>query len=273
MNLRAGVDLGGTKIQAVVVDDRFQVVGEERRPTPTKGKPADVAAEIAAAVRGAAGAAEVEPAELSSIGVGSPGDVDDANGTVTTARNLPKWEGSFPLAAALQDALGPRVSLGNDVNVATMAEATLGAGTPYSSMLGVFWGTGVGGGAKGSRTTILCMSFGAFVGMVAVLLAGQLGGLGSLAAPIAVGLGATVIVLASSIPLLATIPASVYGFASIAGLILLGADAGMTPVKAFVPTILSILIGAAFGYVSEYLAGALTRKSAAPGADAASRAA
>jgi glucokinase len=146
MNLRAGVDLGGTKIQAVVVDDRYQVVGEERRATPTKGKPADVAAEIVAAVRGAAAAAEIEAGELSSIGVGSPGDVDDANGTVTTARNLPNWEGSFPLAAALQEALGPRVSLGNDVNVATMAEATLGAGQPYRSMLGVFWGTGVGGG-------------------------------------------------------------------------------------------------------------------------------
>jgi glucokinase len=146
MNLRAGVDLGGTKIQAVVVDDRYQVVGEERRATPTKGKPADVAAEIVAAVRGAAAAAEIEAGELSSIGVGSPGDVDDANGTVTTARNLPNWEGSFPLAAAIQEELGPRVSLGNDVNVATMAEATLGAGQPYRSMLGVFWGTGVGGG-------------------------------------------------------------------------------------------------------------------------------
>jgi glucokinase len=146
MNLRAGVDLGGTKIQAVVVDERFQVVGEERRPTPTKGKPADVAAEIAAAVRGAATAADAEASELSSIGVGSPGDVDDANGTVTSARNLPNWDGSFPLAGALQEELGPRVSLGNDVNVATMAEATLGAGQPYRSMLGVFWGTGVGGG-------------------------------------------------------------------------------------------------------------------------------
>ena len=87
MNLRAGVDLGGTKIQAVVVDDRYQVVGEERRATPTKGKPADVAAEIVAAVRGAAAPAEVEPGELSAIGVGTPGDVDDPNGTVTTARS------------------------------------------------------------------------------------------------------------------------------------------------------------------------------------------
>jgi glucokinase len=146
MNLRAGIDLGGTKIQAVVVDERFTVLGQERMPTPTRGGPADVAAAMVAAVRGAAEAAEAEPSELSSIGVGSPGDVDDAGGTVTSARNLPGWEGTFPLAAALSDELGPPVSLGNDVNVATMAEATLGSGRGYQSMLGVFWGTGVGGG-------------------------------------------------------------------------------------------------------------------------------
>ena len=146
MSLRAGVDLGGTKIQAVVVDERYSVVGDERAPTPTSGGPPDVAAAIAEAVRGAATAAGADAGDLTAIGVGSPGDVDDENGTVTSARNLPGWEGSFPLAAALKDDLGPPVSLGNDVNVATMAEATLGAGQGYSSLLGVFWGTGVGGG-------------------------------------------------------------------------------------------------------------------------------
>jgi hypothetical protein len=115
-----------------------------------------------------------------------------------------------------------------------------------------------GGKATGTRNTIACMSFGSVVGMAAVLLAGQLGALGSLAAPVAVGLGATVIVLASAVPILATIPASVYGFASIAGLILLGT--GMTPQTALLPTLLSIVIGATFGYVSEAVAGALTAK-------------
>ncbi len=115
-----------------------------------------------------------------------------------------------------------------------------------------------GGKATGTRNTIVCMSFGSVVGMAAVLLAGQMGTLGAFAAPVAVGLGATVIVLASSLPILATIPASVYGFASIAGLILLGA--GMTPHTALLPTLLSIVIGAAFGYVSEAVAGALTAK-------------
>jgi len=121
-----------------------------------------------------------------------------------------------------------------------------------------------GGGVKGSTTTIVGMSFGALVGMVAVILAtGALAGLGDLAAPVAVGLGAAVICLASAIPLLATIPASVYGFAAIAGPILL---AEMSPTEAIVPTIVSVIIGAVFGYVSEMLAGALTKKEAAPAA-------
>jgi hypothetical protein len=118
-----------------------------------------------------------------------------------------------------------------------------------------------GGRITGTRNTIVCMSFGSIVGMVAVMLAGQLGSLGSLAAPVAVGLGAAVICLASAMPLLAVIPASVYGFASIAGLILLGA--GMTPTTAVVPTILSIIVGAAFGYVSEVVTNALAAKPAA----------
>ena len=125
----------------------------------------------------------------------------------------------------------------------------------------IAWGCHFHSGGKfgGTRTTVLCMSFGAIVGLAALLLAGQLGSLGPLAAPVAVGLGATVIVLASSIPLLATIPASVYGFASIAGLALLGA--GMTPTGALLPTILSVVIGAGFGFVSEILADALTKKT------------
>jgi hypothetical protein len=125
----------------------------------------------------------------------------------------------------------------------------------------IAWGCHYHSGGKfaGTTKTIVCMSFGAVVGMTAGLLAmGPFGPLGQFAAPVAVGLGATVICLASKLPFLATIPASVYGFASIAGLFLLGT--GMTPTTALVPTILSIIIGAAFGYVSEAVAGALTKK-------------
>jgi glucokinase len=65
---------------------------------------------------------------------------------VTSARNLPGWEGTFPLAETLERALGCKVRVGNDVQVATDAEFKLGAGRLYGSLLGVFWGTGVGGG-------------------------------------------------------------------------------------------------------------------------------
>jgi glucokinase len=139
-----GIDLGGTKIQAVVVDDDSNVLASARRQTPTSGGPADVARELEGSLRDAAVAAAVDPAELEGVGVGSPGTV--ADGTVTSARNLPGWEGSFPLAAELSRALGSEVRVGNDVRVATLAEHRLGAGRLYESMLGVFWGTGVGGG-------------------------------------------------------------------------------------------------------------------------------
>ncbi len=142
--MHGGIDLGGTKIQAAIVDEDHSVLGSARRATPTTGGPADVAVELEAAVRDAAKAAEVEPAALAGIGIGSPGTID--GGTVTSARNLPGWEGSFPLAATLEQALACRVAVGNDVQVATDAEFKLGAGRLYRSLLGVFWGTGVGGG-------------------------------------------------------------------------------------------------------------------------------
>jgi glucokinase len=144
MSAYGGIDLGGTKIQTVIVDDGHTVLGSARRPTPTSGGPRDVANAMAVALRDAAKAAEIEPARLDGIGVGSPGTIED--GVVTSARNLPDWEGTFPLAAKLEDALGPEVRVGNDVQVATDAEVKLGAGQPYDSLLGVFWGTGVGGG-------------------------------------------------------------------------------------------------------------------------------
>src|SRR5690349_12656320 len=139
-----GIDLGGTKIQAVVVDESHEVLGSARHPTPTEGGPADVALAMVGALREAQEEAKTD--ELTAVGVGSPGAVDEEQGTVTSARNLPDWEGTYPLAEKLQTALGAPVVISNDVNVATQAEFTLGAAKPFRSILGVFWGTGVGGG-------------------------------------------------------------------------------------------------------------------------------
>ena len=148
MTVRVGVDLGGTKIQTVVVDDDHRVIGQARHPTPKDRGPAGVAEEIVATVEEATGEANVKVGDVIGVGIGSPGTSDDAAGTVTQARNVtPDWTRSFELAEAVSKPLGGLpVRLGNDVKVGTMAEAHLGAGEGHASLLGVFWGTGVGSG-------------------------------------------------------------------------------------------------------------------------------
>ncbi len=101
MALRGGIDLGGTKMEAVVVDDASEVLGSARRETPRTGGPDDVVRELVEVLREAATAAGVEPAELAGVGVGSPGEVDRDAGTVARAGNLPGWNDAFPLVTVL----------------------------------------------------------------------------------------------------------------------------------------------------------------------------
>ena len=143
---RGGIDLGGTKIQTVVVDSDNQVLGQSRRPTPTTGGPEDVAREMEAALREAAAQAGLGTRDLAGVGVGSPGDADESTGVVSDARNLPGWIGPFPLGEHLSGQFGVPVRIGNDVTVAVQAEFELGAAKEFDTILGVWWGTGVGGG-------------------------------------------------------------------------------------------------------------------------------
>jgi len=175
---RGGIDLGGTKIEAVVVDGRNQVIGSARRPTPTTGGPRDVAKELARALRDAVADAGLETADLSGAGVGSPGAIDADAGTVSSAGNLPGWKGSFALGPALEAELGTPVTIGNDVSVATEAEFRLGAGRPYRSLLGVFWGTGVGGGLILERKPWLGRGSSAEIGHMVVKIGGARCGCG-----------------------------------------------------------------------------------------------
>jgi len=134
---------------------------------------------------------------------------------------------------------------------------------PFAAMLMQVWQAFIawacffhsGADVEGAKKTVICMSFGAVIGALSVMLAGQLGALDSLAAPLAVGIGAAVLVLAAHVGLLSTIPASFYGFASIAGLILLK---GVPAPQAILPTLLSIVIGTAFGFASAKLGAAMT---------------
>jgi len=144
--MKGGLDLGGTKIQAVVTDGADQVLGRARRQTPRKGGPDAVALELADALCGALDDAGVEPMALSGVGVGVPGSIDAAAGVALRVPNIDGWDAPFALGRVLADELGRPVAIGNDVTVAVEAERRFGAGRGFHSFLGVFWGTGVGGG-------------------------------------------------------------------------------------------------------------------------------
>jgi glucokinase len=144
--MRAGVDLGGTKIDVLIVEREREVRGRVRRPTPTEGGAAAVVAAIARTVADAADAAAVRVDQLTGVGVGSPGAVDTAAGTVGFNSNLAGgWTDPYPVAEELVRRVGTRVRVGNDVAAAAAAELELGAGRGLPSFLAVWWGTGLGG--------------------------------------------------------------------------------------------------------------------------------
>jgi glucokinase len=92
---------------------------------------------------------------------------------VAAARNLPDWEEAYPLRDDLSGRLDTRVRLGNDVQVATDAEFELGAAQQYNSILGVFWGTGVGGGIVLDGKPWLGRSAAGEIGHVVVNMGGR----------------------------------------------------------------------------------------------------
>jgi len=144
----AGIDLGGTKVQGVVVDREGRPLARAVASTPTSGGPGSVVEQVAAVARAAAANAGVAVAELRGVGVGSPGKVEMSAGTVADAANLSGFDRPVPLAKLVADALAldpQAVRVDNDVNAATLAEHRLGAGRGLDDLLAVFAGTGVGG--------------------------------------------------------------------------------------------------------------------------------
>ncbi|MGH2637375.1 MAG: ROK family protein [Actinomycetota bacterium] len=146
-DIRIGVDIGGTKVQVAAVREG-EIVGAHRIMTPQRGAKELVAA-IEEAIAKVLADAGVGLADLVGIGVGVPGAVDTSAGTVANANNVPGLgeETPVPLAAMVSEtAGGAPVRLENDARVAILGEWRRGAGRPYRNLLGVWVGTGVGGG-------------------------------------------------------------------------------------------------------------------------------
>jgi glucokinase len=139
-----GVDLGGTNITTVVLDDEDQVLGRAKLKTPTTGDRTGVVEVIGASVHQALDEGDVGLDDITAIGVGSPGVVVD--GTVGGASNVPGFLERFSLAQMVTEHLARPVRIANDVTAAAVGEHRVGAGRGTQDLLCVFVGTGVGGG-------------------------------------------------------------------------------------------------------------------------------
>lgn len=131
--MRIGIDLGGTKIEAIALDGAREVF-RKRMPTPR----GDYAATIAAV------AALVSEIGEGSVGVGIPGALSHVTGLVKNANST--WLIGKPLQQDLESALKRKVRLENDANCFALSEAVDGAGKGADVVFGVILGTGVGGG-------------------------------------------------------------------------------------------------------------------------------
>jgi glucokinase len=144
-DLIAGIDLGGTKIQAAIVDGQGQILASDRCKTLADEGADAVIGRLVELTDGLCRELGVRSQELAGIAIGVPGAVDDQAGVVDKAPNL-RWS-KVPLARQLQASLGvPRVVLDNDVRVAVLGEWAYGVGRGSRTMIGIFVGTGVGGG-------------------------------------------------------------------------------------------------------------------------------
>jgi glucokinase len=132
-----GVDLGGTKILAGVVDRNGEIVRRHERMTPTDSQEA-VVAELEAAV------GELIDDTVGAIGFGVPSPIDRRNGVVVQCVNLPLAD--FPLVARMHERFGVPVGLDNDANSAAIGEWRAGIGRGVDDLVMLTLGTGLGGG-------------------------------------------------------------------------------------------------------------------------------
>lgn len=140
---RLGIDLGGTKIHAVVINRHGRPLGSARRPTKPEGGYREVLKRICETAAEAVEDARLSLREVSSVGLGMPGPVDLERGRVVVAPNL-GWADK-PVAADLKALLLRPVMLMNDVNCGGLGEATYGAAKGAGSAAAAFVGTGLGG--------------------------------------------------------------------------------------------------------------------------------
>ncbi len=139
-----GVDMGGTKILSAVVNASGNILATAKIPTQAKDDTSIVIDRISDCIKEAFKKSEVSEDTIRAIGIGAPGPLDPETGVVIFAPNL-GWK-DVPLKKELEARIGIPTFVDNDVNVGTLGEHTYGAGRGVQNLVGIFVGTGIGGG-------------------------------------------------------------------------------------------------------------------------------
>jgi fructokinase len=135
---KIGIDLGGTKIEGVCIDENLNVVSKKRIPTMQQNGYDHIVRSIVSLVGDLAGSLEC------SVGVCTPGAISKKTGLIKNSNT--QCLVGMPLKEDIERMLGTRISMDNDANCFAMAESTMGAAMGYGVVFGVIMGTGVGGG-------------------------------------------------------------------------------------------------------------------------------
>jgi glucokinase len=142
-----GVDIGGTKVAAGLVDAFGTIICKSRTPMNASGTPEEGLASVLTAMRDAMRQCQSARAgfKLGGVGICSPGPLDPRTGVVINPPNLPCWR-DFPLAARVSAEFGVPALVENDANAAALAESIWGAGSGYRTVFYATLGTGIGTG-------------------------------------------------------------------------------------------------------------------------------
>src|SRR5579884_3777561 len=140
-----GIEIGGTKLQLGVGPDDGKLRGLWRGTVDVAAGPEGIRRQIVVAVPELLAKAGTERSDLRGVGIGFGGPIDDATRTVIKSHQIEGWD-DFPLADWVSDVVGLPAALGNDADVAGLAEALHGAGKGLSPIFYVTIGSGIGGG-------------------------------------------------------------------------------------------------------------------------------
>lgn len=137
---KIGIDLGGTKIEGILLDDSFNVVERTRIPTQQEKGYKSIINSIVSLVK----ELKIKASDNVTIGVSAPGAISKKSGLIKNSNT--QCLIGMPLKEDLKQALDQEIAIENDANCFALAEATLGAAKNHNVVFGVIMGTGVGGG-------------------------------------------------------------------------------------------------------------------------------